>query len=117
MNASYPIACRADLLDDAREEALKKERALQLQVTELKEENERLKTAATLANKERKEATAQTLAEIKNHDLLQARFTRLEGEHFGISNKLERLQLVDNQMTKKVGELEQRAKVAEEALT
>ncbi|GAA0159348.1 hypothetical protein LIER_38851 [Lithospermum erythrorhizon] len=69
-------------------------RALQLQVAELTKENERLKVVATLAVKEKKEATAQVLAEIKKHDLLQARFTRLEGKHFDLTHKMERLQLV-----------------------
>ncbi|GAA0148085.1 hypothetical protein LIER_07621 [Lithospermum erythrorhizon] len=110
MNASYAIACRVDLLDEACEEACKKERAFQLQVKELKEENERLKVAFTIAIKEKKEAMTQTLAEIKKHDTLQARFTRLEGEAFDLTQKLEQLQLVHNQTTKKVGELEQRAK-------
>ncbi|GAA0163731.1 hypothetical protein LIER_19526 [Lithospermum erythrorhizon] len=85
------ITCRADLIDDAGEEACEKERVLQLQVKELKEENERLKSTATLAVQEKKEPTAQTLAEIKKHDLFQSRFTRLEGENFDISNKLQRL--------------------------
>ncbi|GAA0183966.1 hypothetical protein LIER_31289 [Lithospermum erythrorhizon] len=85
-------------------------------VKELKEDNERLKVASTIAIKEKKEETAQAFAEIKKHDALQARFTRLEGERFDISQKLERLQLVHNHATKKVGELQQRAKVAEEAL-
>ncbi|GAA0171695.1 hypothetical protein LIER_25669 [Lithospermum erythrorhizon] len=61
---------RADLQDDARAEACENEKALELQIQELKEENERLKAAATLAAKEKKEAAAQTLAEIKKHDLL-----------------------------------------------
>ncbi|GAA0155636.1 hypothetical protein LIER_13324 [Lithospermum erythrorhizon] len=110
LNANHALACRADLLDDASADAREKERALQLQVTELKKENERLKVGANLAVKEKKEATAQTLAEIKKHDLLQARFTRLEGEHFDISNKLQRLELVHSQTAKKISELEQRAK-------
>ncbi|GAA0142343.1 hypothetical protein LIER_35563 [Lithospermum erythrorhizon] len=75
VNASHALACRADLLDDARAEACENERALQLQVAELKKENERLQVAATLAVKEKKEPTSQTLVEIKKHDLLQARFT------------------------------------------
>ncbi|GAA0161018.1 hypothetical protein LIER_17435 [Lithospermum erythrorhizon] len=116
MNASYEIAHRVDLLEDEHGEACEKERALQLQVKDLKEENERLKVASTIAIKEKKEATAQTLAKIRKHDALQARFSRLEGEHFDISQKLERLQLVHNQTTTKVGELEQRAKIDEEAL-
>ncbi|GAA0174556.1 hypothetical protein LIER_41738 [Lithospermum erythrorhizon] len=89
MNASYALACRADLLDYARQEA---------------------------STKEKKETTSQAMVEIKKHDALQARFTLLEGEHFDISQKLERLQLVHNQKTKKVGELEQKVKSAEEAL-
>ncbi|GAA0176179.1 hypothetical protein LIER_29220 [Lithospermum erythrorhizon] len=80
MNASYEIARRADLVDDASEEACEKERALQ------------------------------------KHDTLQARFTRLEGEHFDLSQKLEQLQSVHNITTKKVGELEQKVKSAEEGL-
>ncbi|GAA0148276.1 hypothetical protein LIER_07765 [Lithospermum erythrorhizon] len=116
LNASHALACRVDLLDDARAEACEKERALQLQVTELKKENERLKVAANLAVKEKKEVTAQTLAEIKKHDLVQARFTRLEGEHFDISNKIQQLELVHSQTAKKMSELEKRAKDAEEAL-
>ncbi|GAA0174129.1 hypothetical protein LIER_27582 [Lithospermum erythrorhizon] len=91
LNVSHALAYRADLLDDAQAEACEKERALQLQVKKLKEENERLKSAATLAVKEKKEVAAQTLAEIKKHDLLQSRFTRLEDENFDISNKLQRL--------------------------
>ncbi|GAA0185305.1 hypothetical protein LIER_32593 [Lithospermum erythrorhizon] len=83
----------------ACEEACEKERALQLQVKELKEENERIKVASTIAIKEKK-----------------ALFTRLEGEAFDITQKLERLQLVHNQTIKKVGELEERAKISEEAL-
>ncbi|GAA0183565.1 hypothetical protein LIER_30952 [Lithospermum erythrorhizon] len=79
LNASYALACMTDLQDDAREEACEKERALQLQIKELKEENKRLKAVATLAIKEKKEATSQTLAEIKKHDLFQDRFNRLEG--------------------------------------
>ncbi|GAA0161006.1 hypothetical protein LIER_17425 [Lithospermum erythrorhizon] len=75
MNASYALACRADLLDDARQEA---------------------------AIKEKKEETSQAMVEIKKHDALQTRFTRLEVEHFDISRKLGRLQLVHNQTTKKV---------------
>ncbi|GAA0152891.1 hypothetical protein LIER_11256 [Lithospermum erythrorhizon] len=91
MNASYALACRVDLLDDACHEACEKERALQLQVKELKKENDRLKVAFILAIKEKKEATAQALSEMKKHDALRARFTR-------------------------VGKLEQRVKVIEEAL-
>ncbi|GAA0145730.1 hypothetical protein LIER_05855 [Lithospermum erythrorhizon] len=98
---------------DARAEACEKEKALQLQIQELKEENERLKAATTLAVKEKKEAAAQTLAEIKKHDLLQSRFTRLEGENFEISNKLQRLQLVQDQSAKRMSELEQKAKTTE----
>ncbi|GAA0140735.1 hypothetical protein LIER_02031 [Lithospermum erythrorhizon] len=79
-------------------------------------ENERLKVAATLAVKDKKEATSQALAEIKKHDLHQARFTCLEGEYFDLTKKLERLQLVHNQMTKKVGELENKVKSTEKAL-
>ncbi|GAA0148840.1 hypothetical protein LIER_08173 [Lithospermum erythrorhizon] len=78
-------ACRVDFLDDARQETCQKERALQLQVKELKEENDRLKVAATQAVKEKKEATSQAIAEIKKHDALQARFTRLESEHFDLT--------------------------------
>ncbi|GAA0171357.1 hypothetical protein LIER_25408 [Lithospermum erythrorhizon] len=115
LNASHALACRANLLENARAEACDKERTLQIQVAELTKENERLKFAITLIVKEKKEATAQTLVEIKKHDLLQAHFTRLEGEHFDISNKLQRLELVHIQMVKKVGELEPRAKDAEEA--
>ncbi|GAA0138379.1 hypothetical protein LIER_00135 [Lithospermum erythrorhizon] len=70
--------------------------------------------SASLAVKEKKEAVAQTLAEIKKHDLLQARFTKLEGEHFHISNKFQHLELVHSQTTKKVSELEQRAKTYKE---
>ncbi|GAA0150078.1 hypothetical protein LIER_09098 [Lithospermum erythrorhizon] len=117
LNASHALACRADLLDDACVEACEKERALQLQVKELKEENERLKSVATLAVKEKKEASAQTLAEMKKNDLPQSRFTRLEGENFDISNMLQRLQLVHDQSTKRMRELEQRAKIAEETLS
>ncbi|GAA0149536.1 hypothetical protein LIER_08686 [Lithospermum erythrorhizon] len=117
MNASYVIAYRADLLDDGREEeASKKERAAELRVKELEEENERLKSASQIALKEKKEATAQTLAEIKKQDALQAQFTRLEGEDFDISQRLERFQLVHNHTTKNLGELEQKAKSVEEAL-
>ncbi|GAA0166528.1 hypothetical protein LIER_21664 [Lithospermum erythrorhizon] len=116
LNPSHALACRADLLDDARVVTCEKEMVLQLQVTELKKENERLKVALNLAVKEKKEVTAQTLAEIKKQDLLQARFTKLEGEHFDISNKLQRLELVHSQTAKKISELEQRAKDAEEAL-
>ncbi|GAA0161830.1 hypothetical protein LIER_18057 [Lithospermum erythrorhizon] len=79
---------------DARAEAYEKERAFQFQVAELTKEVERLKVTATL--KEKKEATTQTLAEIKKHDLLQACFT--------------------SQTAKKMSELEQRAKDAEEVL-
>ncbi|GAA0142315.1 hypothetical protein LIER_03245 [Lithospermum erythrorhizon] len=62
-------------------DAVPKRRA-PVQVAELTKEVERLKVATTLVVKEKKEETAQTLAEIKKHDFLQARFTRLEGEHF-----------------------------------
>ncbi|GAA0157409.1 hypothetical protein LIER_14682 [Lithospermum erythrorhizon] len=58
LNASHALACRADLLGDARAEACEKERPLQFQVVELTKEVERLKVAATLALKEKKEATA-----------------------------------------------------------
>ncbi|GAA0170251.1 hypothetical protein LIER_24552 [Lithospermum erythrorhizon] len=78
LNTSYALACRADLQDDACAEACEKEKALQFQIQELKEENERLKAAATLAVKEKKEEVTQTLAKIKKHDLLQSRFTRLK---------------------------------------
>ncbi|GAA0163006.1 hypothetical protein LIER_18983 [Lithospermum erythrorhizon] len=101
MNASYALACRADLLDDVCQEACEKEKALQLQIKELKAENDRLKVASILAIKEKKEA-AHALLEIKKHNALQAWFTRLEGEHFDISQKLERLQLVYNHTTKKI---------------
>ncbi|GAA0138640.1 hypothetical protein LIER_00345 [Lithospermum erythrorhizon] len=74
LNASYEIARRADLLDDAHDESCEKEIALQLQVKELKEENERLKATSIIAIKKKKEATSQALAEIKKHDALQARF-------------------------------------------
>ncbi|GAA0172030.1 hypothetical protein LIER_25938 [Lithospermum erythrorhizon] len=70
MNASFELACTADLLDDARQETCEKERALQLQVKELKEENDKLKVAATPAVKEKKEATSQAITEIKKHDAL-----------------------------------------------
>ncbi|GAA0159499.1 hypothetical protein LIER_38881 [Lithospermum erythrorhizon] len=83
-----------DLQDDARAEACEKEKAPQLQIQELKEENEKLKAAATLAVKEKKEAAAQTLVEIKKHNLLESWFTRLKGENFDLSNNLQRLQLV-----------------------
>ncbi|GAA0142486.1 hypothetical protein LIER_03377 [Lithospermum erythrorhizon] len=114
LNVSYALACRADLQDDARAEACEKEKALQLQIHELNEDNERLKAVTTLEVNEKKEAAAQTLAEIKKHDLLQSRFTRLEGENFDISNKL---QLVHDQSAKKMSVLEQRAKTAEETLS
>ncbi|GAA0157642.1 hypothetical protein LIER_14869 [Lithospermum erythrorhizon] len=116
MNASYVIARRADLLDDACEEAFEKERALQLRVKDLKEENEKLEVISVAASKEKKEATDHAMAEIRKHDALQAWFTRLEGEHFDISQKLERLLLVHNQTAKRVSEYEQKAKAAEEAL-
>ncbi|GAA0141084.1 hypothetical protein LIER_02309 [Lithospermum erythrorhizon] len=67
-------------------------------------------------SKSHKEATSQAMVEIKKHDALQARFTRLEGQHFDISQKIDCLQLVHNQTIKKVGELEHRVKSAEEAL-
>ncbi|GAA0176799.1 hypothetical protein LIER_29601 [Lithospermum erythrorhizon] len=116
LNAIHALARRADLLDEAPVDAIEKERAIDLQVAELKRENDRLKVVVTLVVKEKKEATAQTLAEIKKHDLIQARFTRLEGEHFDNCNKFQRLELVHSQMTKKLSELEQRDKDVEEAL-
>ncbi|GAA0176064.1 hypothetical protein LIER_29123 [Lithospermum erythrorhizon] len=88
---------------------------LLIKLKELEEENAKIKVALTLAIKEKKEATSQAMVEIKKHDSLQARFTRLEDEHFDISQKLDRLQSVHNQTTKKVGELEHRVKSAEEA--
>ncbi|GAA0146018.1 hypothetical protein LIER_06067 [Lithospermum erythrorhizon] len=80
LNASYALA---------HVEACEKEKTLQLQIQEHREENERLKASSTLAFKEKKEAAAQNLAKIKKHDLLQSRFTMLEGENFDISNKLQ----------------------------
>ncbi|GAA0174499.1 hypothetical protein LIER_27881 [Lithospermum erythrorhizon] len=100
MNASYVIARRTDLLDDAREEACEKERAFQLRVKELEEENEKLKVTPTAASKEKKETTAQAMVEIRKHDALQ---------------KLQ-LQLVPNQTTKRVSDYEQKAKAAADAL-
>ncbi|GAA0183412.1 hypothetical protein LIER_30826 [Lithospermum erythrorhizon] len=85
MNASYR---RADLLDDVPEEACEKEKALQLRIKELEEENLSLKVVYVAITKEKKEATTQAMAEIRKHDALQARFTPLEEEHFDISNKL-----------------------------
>ncbi|GAA0151361.1 hypothetical protein LIER_10096 [Lithospermum erythrorhizon] len=52
------------------------ERALQLLVKELGEENEKLKEAVVAASKEKKEATAQAMAKICKPDALYAWFTR-----------------------------------------
>ncbi|GAA0149556.1 hypothetical protein LIER_08701 [Lithospermum erythrorhizon] len=60
LNGSHALVCRANLLEDAGAEACEKERTLQLQVVELTKENEWLNVVATLAVKEKKEATAQT---------------------------------------------------------
>ncbi|GAA0187181.1 hypothetical protein LIER_34469 [Lithospermum erythrorhizon] len=91
---------QGDHLDDAREEGCENERALQLLIKELKKENENLKVAFGAIYNEKKEVTVQAMAEIRKHDALQARFTRLEGKHFDISNKLARLQLIHSQEAK-----------------
>ncbi|GAA0154019.1 hypothetical protein LIER_12121 [Lithospermum erythrorhizon] len=75
-----------------------------------------LDVVATLAIKEKKEATSQAISEIKKHDALEAWFNLLKGEHFDLTQKLERLQLVHNQTTKKVSELEDKVKSVQHAL-
>ncbi|GAA0144507.1 hypothetical protein LIER_04937 [Lithospermum erythrorhizon] len=77
----------ANALDDARAAACEKERAFQLQVKEFKEDNEKLKDAADLATKEKREAQTQTL-----------------------------VQLLQDQAKRKPLEAEQKVKDAEEAL-
>ncbi|GAA0176531.1 hypothetical protein LIER_29505 [Lithospermum erythrorhizon] len=94
MNTSYVLAHKADRHDDPCDGSREKERSLQLKVKEFEEEeNESLKRASANIYKEKKEVTAQTLDEIHKHDALKARFTKLEGENFKLSNKLARLQL------------------------
>ncbi|GAA0146340.1 hypothetical protein LIER_06322 [Lithospermum erythrorhizon] len=69
LNASYVIARRTDLLDDAHEEAYEKEMDLQLHVKELEEENGKLKVTSVAATNEKKEATAQAMRKLENMTL------------------------------------------------
>ncbi|GAA0156436.1 hypothetical protein LIER_13938 [Lithospermum erythrorhizon] len=104
INSSYVMAHKTDLLDDAYEEGREKEKALQHRVKEMEEQNENLKVVPAAMSKEKKKATAQAMAEIRKHDVLQARFTRLEGEHFELSSRLTRLQLIQSQEAKRANE-------------
>ncbi|GAA0163929.1 hypothetical protein LIER_19683 [Lithospermum erythrorhizon] len=87
-----------------------------IKVKEIQEENERLKSNVALATSKKRKAQDQALAEIKKHDLLHAKFTRLEGENFILQKKMTRVQLLHDQANRRASEAEQRSKAAEEAL-